>query len=39
MEPSLLAVRHEGAVAYVALARPEVRNAFNTELIAELELD
>jgi methylglutaconyl-CoA hydratase len=36
MEASLLAVRREGAVAYVALARPEVRNAFNAPLIAEL---
>jgi methylglutaconyl-CoA hydratase len=36
MEPSLLAVRNEGAIAYVALARPEVRNAFNAALIAEL---
>ncbi|MFY9780285.1 MAG: enoyl-CoA hydratase-related protein [Candidatus Baltobacteraceae bacterium] len=36
MEASLLGVRREGAVAYVGLARPEVRNAFNAALIAEL---
>jgi methylglutaconyl-CoA hydratase len=36
MEPTLLTVRREGSIAYVALARPEVRNAFNAELIGEL---
>jgi len=38
MEHALLAVRREGPVAYVALDRPEVRNAFNAELIAELDV-
>jgi methylglutaconyl-CoA hydratase len=38
MEASLLAVRREGAVAYVALSRPKVRNAFNAALIEELRL-
>jgi methylglutaconyl-CoA hydratase len=32
----LLRVRRQGAVARVTLARPEVRNAFNAELIAAL---
>jgi methylglutaconyl-CoA hydratase len=36
MEPTLLEVRRDGPIAYLALARPEVRNAFNAELIAEL---
>jgi len=36
MGSELLEVRRSGAVAYVALTRPEVRNAFNAELIAEL---
>jgi methylglutaconyl-CoA hydratase len=36
MEATLLAVRREGAVAYVALGRPEVRNAFNAALIESL---
>jgi len=36
MEPTLLTVRRDGPVAHLALARPEVRNAFNAELIAEL---
>jgi len=36
MEFTLLAVRREGAIAHVALARPEVRNAFNAELIAQM---
>jgi methylglutaconyl-CoA hydratase len=36
MEPSLLSVRHDGPIAHVVLGRPEVRNAFNAELIAEL---
>jgi methylglutaconyl-CoA hydratase len=36
MKGSLLAVRREGAVAWVVLARPGVRNAFNAPLIAEL---
>lgn len=31
-----LIVRREGAVEYVSLNRPDVRNAFNEELIAEL---
>jgi methylglutaconyl-CoA hydratase len=36
MEPALLEVRREGAVAHVVLSRPEVRNAFNAALIAAL---
>jgi len=36
MEPALLDVRREGAVAHVVLSRPEVRNAFNAALIAAL---
>jgi len=36
MEPPLVAVRREGSVAYVALDRPDVRNAFNAALIAEV---
>jgi methylglutaconyl-CoA hydratase len=36
MEPSLVSIRREGSVAYVALDRPEVRNAFNAALIAEV---
>jgi methylglutaconyl-CoA hydratase len=32
----VLKVQRDGAVARVTLARPEVRNAFNAELIAEL---
>jgi len=36
MEQNLLSVRRTDAVAYVALERPEVRNAFNAALIAEL---
>jgi len=36
MEFSLLTVRNDGGIARVTLARPEVRNAFNAELIAEL---
>ena len=36
MEFSLLSVRNAGRIAHVSLARPEVRNAFNAELIAEL---
>ncbi len=36
MEPGLLDVRHEGAVAHVVLARPDVRNAFNAALIGTL---
>jgi methylglutaconyl-CoA hydratase len=36
MEFSLLSVRTDERIGYVALARPEVRNAFNAELIAEL---
>jgi methylglutaconyl-CoA hydratase len=38
MEHTLVAVRRDGPVAYVALDRPEVRNAFNAELIAELDV-
>ena len=36
MEPTLLTVRRDGPVAHLALTRPEVRNAFNAELIAAL---
>ncbi len=36
MEAPLLVVRRDGPVAYVVLNRPEVRNAFNAALIAEL---
>ncbi|MBD5654451.1 MAG: enoyl-CoA hydratase/isomerase family protein [Candidatus Eremiobacteraeota bacterium] len=36
MEPSLLSVRRDGPVAHVRLGRPNVRNAFNAALIAEL---
>ena len=36
MHPKHLEIRRDGAVATVTLARPEVRNAFNAELIAEL---
>jgi methylglutaconyl-CoA hydratase len=36
MEFTLLTIRREGAIAHVALARPEVRNAFNAELIAQM---
>lgn len=36
MESALVAVRHEGPVAHVALDRPEVRNAFNAALIAKV---
>ena len=36
MEPTLLSVRHVAAIAHVQLARPDVRNAFNAELIEEL---
>ena len=36
MEPALLEVRREGAVAHVVLSRPDVRNAFNAALIAAL---
>ena len=32
----VVTVAHEGAVARVTMARPEVRNAFNAELIADL---
>jgi methylglutaconyl-CoA hydratase len=32
----MLDIRHEGAIATVTLDRPEVRNAFNDELIARL---
>jgi methylglutaconyl-CoA hydratase len=38
MEHALLTVRREGSVAHVALDRPEVRNAFNAALIAELDV-
>jgi methylglutaconyl-CoA hydratase len=34
--PRFLAVRREGPVEYVALNRPDVRNAFNDELVGEL---
>lgn len=33
----MLQIDHQGAIATVTLARPEVRNAFNDELIALLE--
>ena len=36
MQSSLVAVRREGSVAYVALDRPAVRNAFNAALISEV---
>jgi len=36
MQPKYLTLRREGPVAFVTLARPEVRNAFNAALIAEL---
>ena len=36
MPDSVLRVVHDGATARVTLQRPEVRNAFNAELIAEL---
>jgi methylglutaconyl-CoA hydratase len=36
MEPTHLSLRREGPLAYVTLARPAVRNAFNAALIAEL---
>jgi methylglutaconyl-CoA hydratase len=36
MELRSLVMRRENAIAYVALDRPEVRNAFNRELIDEL---
>jgi len=36
MEPSLLEVRREGANVHVVLGRPDVRNAFNAELIEAL---
>jgi methylglutaconyl-CoA hydratase len=37
MQQTLLSVRRENSVAYVALERPEVRNAFNAGAIAELD--
>ena len=37
MQQTLLSVRRENSVAYVALERPDVRNAFNAEAIAELD--
>ena len=33
----MLQIDHAGAIATVTLARPEVRNAFNDELIGELD--
>jgi methylglutaconyl-CoA hydratase len=36
MEPVLLSLRREGPIAHLALARPDVRNAFNATLIAQL---
>ena len=36
MAYAFLGVRREGAVDYVTLNRPEVRNAFNEDLIADL---
>jgi methylglutaconyl-CoA hydratase len=38
MESSFLEVRRDGAVAGVVLNRPDVRNAFNPELIAALRM-
>ncbi len=37
MRSSYLAVHRVGAIAHVELSRPEVRNAFNAELIAEID--
>jgi len=37
MPPTSLAVRRVGPIAYVQLGRPEVRNAFNAALIAEID--
>jgi len=36
MEPQFIAVRRDGAVAHLSLARPNVRNAFNAQLIEQL---
>jgi methylglutaconyl-CoA hydratase len=36
MQCTRLVVRRDGALAYVTLARPEVRNAFDATMIAEL---
>ncbi len=36
METTTVKVLRDGAIAHVVLARPEVRNAFNSELIATL---
>jgi len=36
MTPRQIDVRTDGSVAYVTIARPDVRNAFNAALIAEL---
>ena len=36
MDHSQLIIRRDGPIEYVTLNRPEVRNAFNEELIAEL---
>ena len=36
MSYQFLAIRREGAVEYVALNRPDVRNAFNEQVIADL---
>ena len=37
MAYEFLSVRREGAVEYLTLNRPDVRNAFNDQMIAELE--
>jgi methylglutaconyl-CoA hydratase len=36
MEPVLLSLRREGPIAHLTFARPDVRNAFNAKLIAQL---
>src|SRR4029434_4001071 len=36
MSYAFLAIRREGPVEYLTLNRPDVRNAFNEEVIAEL---
>ncbi|HEY8314863.1 MAG TPA: enoyl-CoA hydratase-related protein [Candidatus Baltobacteraceae bacterium] len=37
MSTAVLSIRNEDGIARVALARPDVRNAFNAQLIAELQ--
>ena len=36
MKYEFLSVRREGGVEYLTLNRPDVRNAFNAQMIAEL---